>query len=176
MEKAIPVKVAVRIRPLNEKEIGEGCQAAIEQVDIFEELEAKSSETTFKVGISFMELYSEQLFDLLSSKPRRENTIVELREDGNKGIKIPGMTEMEISSVAGTTALLEKASEGRVTAKNARSSRSHAIFTLTIEVRAKRDTKAMTVSKFHMMDLAGRDIIVPRVNRSGHPCLGCRVD
>ena len=50
------------------------------------------------------------------------------------------------------------------------SSRSHAIFTLTIEVRAKRDTKAMTVSKFHMMDLAGRDIIVPRVNRSGHPC------
>ena len=33
MEKVIPVKVAVRIRPLNEKEINEGCQAALEQVE-----------------------------------------------------------------------------------------------------------------------------------------------
>ena len=33
MEKVIPVKVAVRIRPINEKEIGEGCQAALEQVE-----------------------------------------------------------------------------------------------------------------------------------------------
>ena len=107
-----------------------------------------------------MELYNEQLFDLLSSKPRREDTIVELREDGNKGIKIPGLTEVEISSVADTMAILEKASEGRVTAAtamNARSSRSHAIFTLTIEVRAKGDTKAMTVSKFHLVDLAGSE-------------------
>ena len=107
-----------------------------------------------------MELYNEQLFDLLSSKPRREDTIVELREDGIKGIKIPGLTEVEISSVADTMAILEKASEGRVTAAtamNARSSRSHAIFTLTIEVRAKGDTKAMTVSKFHLVDLAGSE-------------------
>ena len=33
MEKVIPVKVAVRIRPLNEKELNEGCQAALEQVE-----------------------------------------------------------------------------------------------------------------------------------------------
>ena len=85
-----------------------------------------------------MELYNEQLFDLLSTKPRREDTIVDIREDGNKGIKIPGLTEMDITSVEQTMALLEKASEGRVTAAtamNARSSRSHAIFTLSIESR-----------------------------------------
>ena len=63
-----------------------------------------------------------------STKPRREDTIVDIREDGNKGIKIPGLTEMDITSVEQTMALLEKASEGRVTAAtamNARSSRSH---------------------------------------------------
>ena len=128
--------------------------------DIFKHLESKSSEMSFKVGLSFMELYNEQLFDLLSSKPRREDTIVELREDGNKGIKIPGLTELEIGSVENTMALLEKASEGRVTAAtamNARSSRSHAIFTLTIEARSKTDSKALTVSKFHMVDLAGSE-------------------
>ena len=32
-EKIIPVQVAVRIRPLNEKENNEGCQAALEQVE-----------------------------------------------------------------------------------------------------------------------------------------------
>jgi len=32
MEKVIPIKVAVRIRPLNEKEIGGGCKAALEDL------------------------------------------------------------------------------------------------------------------------------------------------
>ena len=31
-DKVIPVKVAVRIRPLNDKEANEGCQAVLEQV------------------------------------------------------------------------------------------------------------------------------------------------
>ena len=107
-----------------------------------------------------MELYNEQLFDLLSNKNRKEDTIVDIREDGNKGIKIPGLTEMDITSVANTMSLLEKASEGRVTAAtamNARSSRSHAIFTLSIESRSKEDGKTLTVSKFHMVDLAGSE-------------------
>ena len=42
-----------------------------------------------------MELYNEQLFDLLSTKSRREDTMVDIREDG-KGIKIPGLTEVEV--------------------------------------------------------------------------------
>lgn len=58
-----------------------------------------------------MELYNEKLFDLLSTKPRREDTIVDIRMDGNKGIKIPGLTEMDITSMEQTMALLEKASE-----------------------------------------------------------------
>ena len=71
-----------------------------------------------------MELYNEQLFDLLSTKPRREDTIVDIREDGNKGIKIPGLTESEITSVGETMSLLERASEGRVTAATAMNARS----------------------------------------------------
>merc|ERR1719232_2196720 len=127
--------------------------------DIFKYI-ADHSELSFRVGVSFMELYNEQLFDLLSQKSRREDTIVDIREDGNKGIKIPGLTEVDISTVDETMGLLEKASEGRVTAAtamNARSSRSHAIFTLSIEARNKSDGKTLTVSKFHMVDLAGSE-------------------
>ena len=32
-DKVIPVRVAVRIRPLNDKEGSEGCQAVLEQVE-----------------------------------------------------------------------------------------------------------------------------------------------
>jgi len=37
---------------------------------------------------SFIELYNEQLFDLLSQKPRREDSIVDIREDSKVGISI----------------------------------------------------------------------------------------
>merc|ERR1719232_1174542 len=58
--------------------------------DIFKYI-ADHSKLSFRVGVSFMELHNEQLFDLLSQKSRREETIVDIREDGNKGIKIPGL-------------------------------------------------------------------------------------
>eukprot|EP00092_Neocalanus_flemingeri_P020290 GFUD01021979.1.p1 GENE.GFUD01021979.1~~GFUD01021979.1.p1 ORF type:complete len:1250 (+),score=420.04 GFUD01021979.1:230-3979(+) len=243
-DKIIPVKVAVRIRPLNRKENNEGCQTALEVVenepqvfipnteksftydyalgkdstneelyttavrnivkqlfsgynvtvlaygqtgsgkthsmgtaynaeddpilegviprsvkDIFKYI-SENTDSEFLVKVSFMELYNEQLFDLLSNKPRKEDTMVDIREDGNKGIKIPGLTETPITSVDETMKMLEKASEGRVTAAtamNARSSRSHAIFTLGVEAKPKADPKAVTISKFHLVDLAGSE-------------------
>jgi len=127
--------------------------------DIFQHI-VENKDTEFLVKVSFMELYNEQLFDLLSNKPRKEDTIVDIREDGNKGIKIPGLTETPITSMAEAMLLLEKASEGRVTAAtamNARSSRSHAIFTLGIEAKPKSDPKAVTISRFHLVDLAGSE-------------------
>ena len=65
--------------------------------DIFREVEI-IEDTAFVVKVSFVELYNEQLFDLLSSKPRREDTLVDIREDG-KGIKIPGLTEVEVGVI-----------------------------------------------------------------------------
>ena len=55
-------------------------------------------DTSYILRVSFVELYNEQLFDLLSVKPRREDTMVDIREDG-KGIKIPGLTEVEVGAI-----------------------------------------------------------------------------
>ena len=54
MEKVIPVKVAVRIRPLNEKENNEGCQAALEQVE--GEPQVLTAALTFYVSFSLLSL------------------------------------------------------------------------------------------------------------------------
>ena len=55
----------------------------------------------FVVKWSFMELYQEQLYDLLLDQPR-EQAAVEMREVRN-GVIMPGLTEMLVSSVGETT-------------------------------------------------------------------------
>lgn len=106
--------------------------------DIFEIIQSKE-DWSFKVVVSFMELYQEQLYDLLSDK-QKSQSIVDIREDG-KSIRIVGVTEKPVADAQETLECLSQGSMGRVTgatAMNAHSSRSHAIFTLCIR-QQKRD-------------------------------------
>lgn len=85
-----------------------------------------------------MELYQETLYDLLAEKPR-DQCIVDIRED-NKGIIIPGLTEVQAVSTSEALKYLMKGSQGRATSStnmNAQSSRSHAIFTINICMQHK---------------------------------------
>lgn len=123
--------------------------------DIFKKI-AEDPETEFKVTCSFMELYQERLYDLLSTKSR-DQQIIEIREDPKVGICLPNLTETEVRNSQETTNCLTLGSAGRVTgatAMNAQSSRSHAIFTITIN---RRSGKEQTTAKFHLVDLAGSE-------------------
>lgn len=101
--------------------------------EIFQETAAMQDEFQFKITCSFVELYQEQFFDLFSPNKREEST-VDIREDKNR-IVIPGLTEVEVSEAKQVTDQLMRGSAGRAvasTAMNETSSRSHAIFTLTV--------------------------------------------
>lgn len=127
-------------------------------LDIFNYIENNSNTHDFRVTVSFMELYQENLYDLLSCKSREQN-IIDIRED-TKGIKMPGLTEKLVTSVSETTQCLIDGSAGRATgatAMNAQSSRSHAIFTITVYMTNKNDEDSATTSKFHLVDLAGSE-------------------
>ncbi|XP_050666124.1 chromosome-associated kinesin KIF4 isoform X1 [Leptidea sinapis] len=129
--------------------------------DIFDYIEANEDKFIFKVSVSFMELYQEQCYDLLSGKERNHSTI-EIREDVNRGVILPGITEVSVTSTAETMLALEKGSSGRVTgatAMNQASSRSHAIFTIIILKESRTDKNVATSSKFHLVDLAGSERI-----------------
>jgi len=107
--------------------------------DRYEIIKSKE-DWTFKVAVSFMELYQEQLYDLLSDK-QKSQSIVDIREDG-KTIRIVGVTEKQVRDAQETLECLAQGSMGRVTgatAMNAHSSRSHAIFTLCIRQQKKDD-------------------------------------
>ncbi|PSN37848.1 hypothetical protein C0J52_20777 [Blattella germanica] len=122
--------------------------------DIFEKTKEMEN-WDFKITVSFMELYKEQLYDLLAPT----KCVVDIREDG-KGIRIPGLTEIAVMSPEDTTSCLVQGSSCRATgatAMNAQSSRSHAIFTITI-YQQKRDAENESMcAKFHLVDLAGSE-------------------
>jgi kinesin family protein 4/21/27 len=107
--------------------------------DIFEIIQAKQ-DWDFKVTVAFMELYKEQLYDLLSNKPRNQ-CIVDIREDG-RNIKVIGLSEIPVTSTQKTLQLLADGSICRATgatAMNVQSSRSHAIFTISVNQQKKND-------------------------------------
>ncbi|KAH8411652.1 hypothetical protein KR215_008096, partial [Drosophila sulfurigaster] len=126
--------------------------------DIFEEMAAMEDEYNFEISCSFVELYQEQFFDLFSTNKREEST-VDIREDKNR-IFIPGLTEVEVKNAKQVTDQLIRGSSGRAvasTAMNETSSRSHAIFTLTVVATRKTGQQSVTTSKFNLVDLAGSE-------------------
>lgn len=101
--------------------------------EIFEETAAMDNEFHFKITCSFVELYQEQFYDLFSPN-KREDSTVDIREDKNR-IVMPGVTEIEVTRAKHVTDELMRGSSGRAvasTAMNETSSRSHAIFTITV--------------------------------------------
>ncbi|KAI5632568.1 kinesin motor domain-containing protein [Phthorimaea operculella] len=129
--------------------------------DIFDYIETHEDKYIFRVNVSFMELYQEQCYDLLSGK-ERGHSIIEIREDINKGVILPGITEVPVTSTMETMMILERGSMGRVTgstAMNQASSRSHAVFTIVIAKESRTDKNIATTSKFHLVDLAGSERI-----------------
>jgi kinesin family member 4 len=140
---------------LSESEIGVIPRA---MNDIFHRI-TTSQTHSFEVKCSFIELYQENVYDLLSAKAR-EDTVVDIREDANKEIVIPGLTETRVMDAQQTISCLMKGSLGRATgatAMNSQSSRSHAIFTVTVQATPLDDETQTTSAKFHLVDLAGSE-------------------
>ncbi|XP_029556963.1 chromosome-associated kinesin KIF4 isoform X2 [Salmo trutta] len=127
---------------------------------IFQERE-KHTDCEFSLAVSYLEIYNEDILDLLCpsvSKDKPSN--INIREDPKEGIKIVGLTEREVFSANEMVGCLELGNSARTvgsTAMNAASSRSHAIFTITLEQRRGADRSDNVVSKLHLVDLAGSE-------------------
>uniref|UniRef100_A0A1A9WVS1 Kinesin motor domain-containing protein n=1 Tax=Glossina brevipalpis TaxID=37001 RepID=A0A1A9WVS1_9MUSC len=120
--------------------------------DIFEGICKMKDDFEFVVRCSFVEIYQEKLFDLLSDETRKDR-VVHIRENG-----VVGLTEKIVSSAKAAIECLVNGSSVRAvaaTAMNQESSRSHAIFTITI-IKKENGSNAAT-SNFHLVDLAGSE-------------------
>jgi kinesin family protein 4/21/27 len=128
--------------------------------DLFLKIEdekEKDKDAKFTVKVSFVEVYNEEIKDLFNLKPSINQEPLNIREENNT-IKVVNLSEIQVHSAMTTIQLLEKGSSLRVvggTAMNDQSSRSHAIFTITLE--QNRDENDLIKSKFHLVDLAGSE-------------------
>ncbi|XP_019881587.1 chromosome-associated kinesin KIF4 [Aethina tumida] len=139
---------------------GEGDMGVIPRAikDIFDYIKDNFS-LDFNLSVSFVELYQEVLYDLLSGKPR-DQCVLDIREDVSKGNHIPGLTEVPVSNSEEVFDQLAKGSTGRATGStnmNSQSSRSHAIFTVNIALQHKTDEDKNITAKLHLVDLAGSE-------------------
>ncbi|CAM9397998.1 unnamed protein product, partial [Ectocarpus fasciculatus] len=125
---------------------------------IVDELFRDSSPTEkIELHLSMMEIYQEQIYDLLSKK--REKLSI---RDGHGKLEVPKLSHHKLASAGDAVRLMNQGSSKRCQSKtklNAESSRSHAMYSITMK---KKNHGKETVSVFHIVDLAGAE----RVNRT----------
>lgn len=136
--------------------------------DIFEQLEASGSEE-YSLRVSYVELYNEELFDLLASADCDDRERLRIYEDPHKkGVIVNGVEEVPVRNRADVFKLLAIGAEKRRTAAtlmNMHSSRSHSLFMVNVVVRENTITGEELVKqgKLNLVDLAGSE----NIGRSG---------
>ncbi|KAK9824688.1 hypothetical protein WJX72_012423 [[Myrmecia] bisecta] len=127
---------------------------------VFDAISLHSEEQQYLVRASFLEIYNEEIRDLLSKNPKNK---LDLKERGDSGVYVKGLNSFVVKSVEEITSVLEVGKKNRsvgATLMNQDSSRSHSIFTITVERIDKgtgKDSGHIRVGKLNLVDLAGSE-------------------
>lgn len=134
--------------------------------ELFKAIESKSSTRDYKIKFSYLEIYNEMIRDLLGEDPTE---VLDLREDPVKGLAVAGLSERTGESSEQVMKYLLKGNKNRTqesTGANETSSRSHAVFQITVEYVDKGNGEAETKSgKLSLIDLAGSERAAQTCNR-----------
>ncbi|CAI5449435.1 unnamed protein product [Caenorhabditis angaria] len=142
-------------------------------------LEKGILEPSFDVSVQFVELYNDDVLDLLSDD-RNSSANIRIHEDNRGEIALHGVEQRSVIDLDGTMEILKNGALNRTVAStnmNEQSSRSHAIFTLhlkqqrvvpslledVVEGKTGDLEMEMLTAKFHFVDLAGSE----RMKRTG---------
>lgn len=143
------------------------------------EFVAATSDSQFLVRASYLEIYNEEIRDLLSKDPKNS---LEIKENVDSGVYVKDLTSFVVKNVAGTLLVNSVAKTMTIktlfsfsfveidhvmqagkknrsvgeTAMNKTSSRSHSIFTIVIEA-AESSGEHIRVGKLNLVDLAGSE-------------------
>ncbi|KAG9145978.1 hypothetical protein Leryth_015617 [Lithospermum erythrorhizon] len=161
---------------------------------LFRKIETLKHQTEFQLHVSFIEIHKEEVRDLLDSSAINRSepmngqankvTVpgkppIQIRETSNGVITLAGCTECSVKTLKEMADCLVQGSLNRATGStnmNNQSSRSHAIFTITVEQMRKLNPPVSTdgdvndsmkeeylCAKLHLVDLAGSE----RAKRTG---------
>ncbi|KAJ3214419.1 Kinesin- protein 11 [Clydaea vesicula] len=141
---------------------------------LFNRLEYSKTEYSFRV--SYVELYNEELKDLLSvdeiatdtTKPEQKK--LKIFDDLNRkgSVLIQGLEEVLVKNCEDVISILQRGASKRQTAStkmNESSSRSHCIFSITVHIKEATSDgeELLKIGKLNLVDLAGSE----NIGRSG---------
>ncbi|XP_017282022.1 kinesin-like protein KIF13A isoform X3 [Kryptolebias marmoratus] len=135
---------------------------------LFERVHAEESEAhTFKVEVSYMEIYNEKVRDLLDPKGSRQS--LKVREHKVLGPYVDGLSQLAVTNFEDIEVLMSEGNKSRTVAAtnmNEESSRSHAVFNIIVTQTLydlQSGNSGEKVSKMSLVDLAGSE----RVSKTG---------
>ncbi|CAK9004239.1 unnamed protein product [Durusdinium trenchii] len=130
--------------------------------EIFKRISANTdSNLTYEVMVSMVEIYNEQVQDLLVPPKDRPKKGLEIRESQQLGIYIGGVSRRPVDSYASIEAVVEEGTENRTvgaTLMNATSSRAHTVLTIEFkQVSQAGGQQGQKLSLINLVDLAGSE-------------------
>ncbi|GKT24868.1 Kinesin like protein, partial [Aduncisulcus paluster] len=110
-------------------------------VHLFDRIQAVKSSFEFQVTVSYLQIYQEQLIDLMRDPGTSAKEIpLSIREDPKNGIYVDNLTQVPARTPRDVLAAVAKAASKRVfasTSMNSQSSRSHVVLNITVEQRIR---------------------------------------
>jgi kinesin family protein 18/19 len=125
--------------------------------ELFSTMKANEEEKKYTVKISYLEVYNENIHDLLVPQPKPLQLL-----DSGGDMTVLGLTQHEPQSAEEVLLLLQEGNTRRAqnfTHANAESSRSHAVLQVVVEQRDRTAnvTTGVRTAKFSLIDLAGSE-------------------
>ncbi|MEQ2193845.1 Kinesin-like protein kif18a [Xenoophorus captivus] len=125
--------------------------------DLFKRMDDAKEEKEFALAFSYLEVYNEQIRDLLANVGP-----LAVREDSSKGVVVQGLTLHQPKSAEHILEALDSGNRNRTqhpTDMNASSSRSHAVFQIYLRQQDKTASlnPNVCIAKMSLIDLAGSE-------------------
>uniref|UniRef100_A0A8R1DGN2 Kinesin-like protein n=1 Tax=Caenorhabditis japonica TaxID=281687 RepID=A0A8R1DGN2_CAEJA len=126
---------------------------------IFEHMAASHNQEEYLVRASYLEIYQEEIRDLLEAESNKK---LEIKERPDGGVYVKDLTSRLTRSIAEIQDVMIRGNAHRSVGRtnmNEHSSRSHAIFMITVECsRIGADGEShITVGRLNLVDLAGSE-------------------
>ncbi|CAH0756808.1 unnamed protein product [Diatraea saccharalis] len=126
---------------------------------IFSHIAKANDDEKFLVCVTYLEIYNEEVRDLLGNNPHQS---LEVKERPDIGVFVKDLTGYVVHNADELEKIMAVGNKNRhigATAMNTESSRSHAIFSITVE-SSKRGSDGkvhVKMGKLHLVDLAGSE-------------------
>ncbi|CAH8538528.1 unnamed protein product [Schistosoma curassoni] len=126
---------------------------------IFGAIAKADANTRFLVRVSYLEIYNEEVRDLLG---KDQFARLDVKERPDIGVYVKNLSSFVVHSPNEMDKLMSFGNKNRVTGAtnmNEHSSRSHAIYTITIECseHSEKNKTLLRQGKLHLVDLAGSE-------------------